>query len=408
MDEVTIQELIDSATTKLNELQLRDGSIHSYYYRAFQPVSDFYHKNSEAFYRPELMDELSYHYQELFRVGIISRKTLFWRLRGLGILKELYKTGNFEWKVFNTEKESLLSCYYEKILTGFLSSLGDICRIGIFRSIAERYFLFLSTRGHCTIERVSPADIRCFIVDMSVCRPKSMDDVITVLRKLHTYLREEELLDICFEPILFVPRARGRKVLPCFSSDEINLILKQVNTETPSGKRDYAIIQLGICTGLRAGDITNLKLTDVDWKNNEIHLIQGKTKQPLSLPLEERAGNAMIDYILNGRPKSESPNMFLRSLAPYQKFHDGVSVACVFRKYLKMASINHTSGDGKTFHGLRRTLGTEMVVQGIPVTTVSQVLGHHSPETAKQYISLDTDGLKQCALSFGTIGGCAV
>jgi site-specific recombinase XerD len=404
MNEVAIQELIESAIAKLIELQLCDGSIDSYHHLAFQPVSDFYHKKSEAFYRTELMDELSSHYLELFNGGNISRNTLRWRLRGLGIINELKKTGSFGWKIFIAKKKSLLSRYYEEILTRFLSSLGDICRIGIYKSIAERYFLCLTTHGHHTIEGVSPADIRYFIVDMFAYRPKSMDDVVTVLRKLHTYFRQEELLDIRFEPVLFVPRARDKKVLPCFSPEELNLILKQVNTETPAGKRDYAIIQLGISTGLRAGDITNLKLTDVDWKNNEIHLIQGKTKQPLSLPLEERAGNAIIDYILNGRPKSESSYMFLRSLAPYHKFQDGVSVACVFRKYLKSASISHTAGDGKTFHGLRRTLGTEMVVQGIPVTTVSQVLGHHSPETAKQYISLDTNGLKQCALSFGTIG----
>lgn len=404
MNKVTIQDLIVLAKNELNGLQLRDDYIDFYHHRAFQPISNFYHKKSEIFYRPELMDELRSHYQELFYIGAISRKTLCWRLRGLGILNEVYKTGGFVWKVFCTKKETLLSSYFEKILSEFLINLGDICRIGIYRSIAERYFLFLTTHGHCTIERVSPVDIRSFIVDMSACRPKSMDDVVTVLRKLHTYLRGEELLDIRFEPALFTPKSRGRRVLPCFSSEEINLILKQVNTETPIGKRDFAIIQLGLCTGLRAGDIVNLKLTDVNWKNSEIHVIQGKTKQPLSLPLEVRASNAIIDYILNGRPKSESSYIFLRSLAPYQKFYDGVSVACVLQRYLKRAGISHTVGDGKTFHGLRRTLGTEMVVQGIPITTVSQVLGHHSPEAAKQYVSLDINGLKQCALSFGTIG----
>ncbi|OIJ10700.1 hypothetical protein BKP37_17335 [Anaerobacillus alkalilacustris] len=404
MNKVTIQDLIVLAKEELKGLQLCDDYLDFYHHSAFQPISTFYHKKSELFYRPELMDELRSHYQKLFYLGTISQKTLCWRLRGLGILNEVYKTGGFAWKVFSTKKESLLSSYFKKILTEFLTSLGNICRIGIYRSIVERYLLFLTTHGHCTIERVSPVDIRSFIVDMSTCRPKTMDDVVTVLRKLHTYLREEELLDIRFEPVLFAPRARDRKVLPCFSSEEINLILKQVNTKTPVGKRDFAIIQLGICTGLRAGDIVNLKLTDVDWKNSEIHVIQGKTKQPLSLPLEVRAGNAIIDYILNGRPKSESPYIFLRSLAPYQKFYDGVSVACVLRRYLKRAGIIHTVGDGKTFHGLRRTLGTEMVVQGIPITTVSQVLGHHSPEAAKQYVSLDTNGLKQCALSFSTIG----
>jgi site-specific recombinase XerD len=404
MKEIAIQKLIELASARLIELQLSEGSIDSYHHRAFQPVSDFYHGRSEAFYRTVLMDELNSHYQELFFIGNISRKAFRWRIRGLEILNELYKTGSFEWKVFINRKESLLSSYYEEILTRFLSSLGDIGRIGIYRSIIERYFLFLATHGHHTIEGVLPTDIRYFIVDMFAYRPKSMDDVITVLRKFHTYFRAEGLLDIRFEPVLFVPKARDKKVLPCFSSEELNLILKQVNTETPAGKRDYAIIQLGITSGLRAGDIANLKLTDVDWKNNEIHLIQGKTKQPLSLPLEEHTGNAIIDYILNGRPKSESSYIFLRNLAPYTKFKDGVSVSCVFRKYLKSAGIVHTAGDGKTFHGLRRTLGTIMVIQGIPVTTVSQVLGHQSPETAKQYISLDTNGLKQCALSFGSIG----
>ena len=145
-------------------------------------------------------------------------------------------------------------------------------------------------------------------------------------------------------------------------------------------------------------------MADIDWRNSEIHLIQGKTKQVLSLPLDENAGNAMIDYILHGRPVSESQFMFHRRFAPYQQFHDGVSIASIFRKYLKKAGITHVTGDGKTFHGLRRTLGTEMVVQGIPVTTVSQVLGHRSVESAKQYISLDICGLKQCALSFESIG----
>lgn len=75
-----------------------------------------------------------------------------------------------------------------------------------------------------------------------------------MLRKLHTYFWAEGLLDICFELILFVPRACDKKVLPYFSPEELNLILKQVNIETLAGKRDYAIIQLGISTGLRAGD----------------------------------------------------------------------------------------------------------------------------------------------------------
>lgn len=166
MDEITIQELITLNKIKLKELQLSNDSIVSYHYSAFQPISDFYTKKNETFYRTELMDELDNHYQKLFSFGNIPRKTFRWRQRGIGILNELYDTGSFDWKVFIPPEESLLSHYYREILTGFLSSLGNISRIGIYRSITERYFLFLTKNEYPTIYEISSSDISDFIVDM--------------------------------------------------------------------------------------------------------------------------------------------------------------------------------------------------------------------------------------------------
>jgi len=405
MKEVTIQDLITSAIQQLNAFHLCDSTMDSYWSRSFKPVSDLYCQKDALYYHLTLTDELRIFYQEQFELGIISRKTLCWRMRGIGILDEIYQHGCFEWKMFTAEKKLLLSCYYEQILSEFIDVTGDIKRIGIYRSIAERYFLYLFTHSHHTLEAVSCSDIKNFMIEISASRPKSMDDVIAVLRRLHSYLRDEGLMDIYFEIVLFAPRARDKKVFPCIAVDEIRLIAEQINSKTSSGKRDHAIIQLGINTGLRAGDIASLKLMDIHWKNNEISLVQGKTQELLILPLDESVGVALIDYILNNRPQSDSPYIFLRSVAPYHQFKDGVSIACVFRKYLKKANITHFPSDGRTFHGLRRTLGTEMVIQGVPVTTVSQVLGHRTGNSAKQYISLNTDGLRQCALSFGSISG---
>ena len=55
------------------------------------------------------------------------------------------------------------------------------------------------------------------------------------------------------------------------------------------------------------------------------------------------------------------------------------------------------------FHSLRRTVGTNLVVSGVPVSTVAQILGHSDIQSTKQYISLDTSNLKQCALSLEDI-----
>lgn len=77
---------------------------------------------------------------------------------------------------------------------------------------------------------------------------------------------------------------------------------------------------------------------------------------------------------------------------------EGTSLGYVFEKYQRQAGIVRTPFDGKGFHSLRRMVATKMIVSGVPVTTISQVLGHAKIDSAKQYLSFDTEHLKQCAL----------
>jgi len=195
------QNLINSAIQQLNAFHLCDGTLDSYQSRAFKPVSDYYCQKEELYYQPELTDELKMIYYEQFNLGIISRNTFCWRMRGIEILKEMRQHGCFKRKVFNVKK-NLLPCYYEKILSGFIDIIGVIKRIAIYRSIAERYFIYLFTHSHNTLVAVSCSDIKNFMLEISASRPKSMDDVVTVLRWLHSYLRDEGLMHICPIPNL--------------------------------------------------------------------------------------------------------------------------------------------------------------------------------------------------------------
>ena len=61
---------------------------------------------------------------------------------------------------------------------------------------------------------------------------------------------------------------------------------------------------------MRAIDISNLKIRDVDWKNEFIHLIQEKTGHTLDIPLRASYGNAMMDYLLEERQESNQPSFF--------------------------------------------------------------------------------------------------
>ena len=87
--------------------------------------------------------------------------------------------------------------------------------------------------------------------------------------------------------------------------------MEGIETETPCGKRDYAMVLLAVSTGLRCCDIVALRLDEVDWRRDEIRLVQAKTATPLVLPLSALAGNAVAEWILYGRPDCDAPEVFV-------------------------------------------------------------------------------------------------
>ena len=184
----------------------------------------------------------------------------------------------------------------------------------------------------------------------------------------------------------------AHRILKPVQHTEIKAILDVIDRSTGKGKRDYAIFMLAVVLGLRAVDITELRFDEVDWINGEIRIVQSKTEKTLALPLTKDVGTALQDYILNGRPKSDEPYIFLTMKSPFTKMGSS-NPNQLFQEYKKKAGVQ-----GGTFHGLRRSLGTNMVIEGVPVTTVAQVLGHSSIEPTKQYISLDCRHLKPVAL----------
>lgn len=270
--------------------------------------------------------------------------------------------------------------------------------------IVRRFLLLLASFDINKISQIESEHVQMFLSDVSQSRSKSMDDVVGALRKFNRYLIGAGLSGLPYAGLLMAPRAREGKIYPCMPQDDLGLVIKSIDVSTAIGKRDYAILLLAASSGMRAGDIAKIKLSDIDWRKSEIHIVQGKTQAPVNLPLQRGVGTALADYILNSRPESKSPEIFLRSLAPFQGFKDGVSVASVLRRRMKAAGVSHTLGDGKTMHGIRRMLGTQMTIEGVPITTIAQILGHQNTHATKPYISLDIEGLRECALGFDSVG----
>jgi len=120
------------------------------------------------------------------------------------------------------------------------------------------------------------------------------------------------------------------KALP---QDQIELLLAGFSSRTSTERRDYAILLLLARLGLRAGEIASLKLEDIDWQAGLIS-VHGKSGHRPRLPLPEEVGRALSSYLCNGRPKTKSREVFMRSRAPVRGFMRGQAVTSIVLRAL--------------------------------------------------------------------------
>jgi len=268
------------------------------------------------------------------------------------------------------------------------------------RWAVHKYFSWLGEQDCKSIKNAGAVQLQKFLID---CSGKmtlgSVHDIKLHLSKLYAYLYNAGLSESPYSELLSFTVRRGTTMQPVLKKSEIAAMLESIDKSRADGKRAYAVMMLGVVLGLRACDIVNLKLSDIDWINGEIKILQAKTAETVVLPLTQDVGAAITDYILHARPKTNADKIFIRLCAPFVPLASAVSIGEIYRDCCKAAGLPVT----KRFHTLRRTLGTSLVTSGASVNMVAQVLGHADVESTKRYIALDSEHLKICALPFDGI-----
>ena len=366
-----------------------------------QQVIRFHEERDVEYLSNELIAEYIQTLHERRIDGRIGKRTYQSQLRQIRLLVEYNDTGKLSWK--NTQAGSTYEIppTYTAIADSYLAASEYHPNTqNDARWVTHKYFVWLSETGYDDLSNVDTKAVQQFMVYCSKSMaPSSMHDVKLHLRKLYDYLSASELSDIPYKELLSFRVNRESKIYPCVPKEELAAMFGAIDRDTKRGKRDYAILLLGAVTGLRAIDVANLKLGDINWVRGEIKLVQAKTETTVVLPLTQDVGEAVKEYILKARPKTETQNIFLRINAPHSELKSAVTISDIYNDWRRATGLSRS----RRFHSLRRTLGTLMVTSGTPVTTVAQVLGQRDVNSTKQYISLDSKHLKLCALSFDGI-----
>lgn len=346
MNSISYDELVHGFLNELKNRGYQEKTIQMY--RTPLDQIALLHRDARCpSYSQEIVDSFVARQQKRYQDGEIRKGTFsYYRLPAMR-LENYRRTGNTE--MHKPARTPPHTPYFESILdsirSGGLFSGGEHNH---FVSLANRYFTWLEQNGIRDLHEIVFDTVRDYISFNSerVCG-NTLAGLKRRLRMLHQYFVSEGFMDNDFSMLLSLPVAVEKRILPAMSHDEVYSMLGSIDRTTAQGKLEYAIILLGFVTGLRACDIARLRLSDIDWVNGEIRILQSKTGNALSLPLTEDIGSALQQYILYARPESGSDRVFLQLRAPYCEYRNGMAFSQTVERVRKRAGLP-ISG----FHGL--------------------------------------------------------
>jgi len=260
--------------------------------------------------------------------------------------------------------------------------------------------------------------VRDFLKDRFGNRPASLSqlsdrDVVHFVRRRapRLHLKRAKLLTTALRSFLQFARYRGdlqldlaaavptvanwsMSAIPrAIAPDQVRHLLARINRRTAVGRRDYAVLLVLARLGLRAGEVTQLDLDDIDWKAGTV-TVHGKGGRRVELPLPADVGAAIAAYLQDGRPAGPCRRLFLRARAPNRGFRCGAVGSIVRHAILRYSIDAPTCGT----HQFRHGLATEMLRHGASLGEIGEVLGHRHPDTTRIYAKVDLPALRTLAL----------
>lgn len=185
------------------------------------------------------------------------------------------------------------------------------------------------------------------------------------------------------------------------SADDVDRLVAVCDPATPSGSRDRAVILLLARLGLRAADVRDLRLGELDWSQGKVR-VMGKGRCETQLPLPQDAGDAILHYLSNHRPAIDDEHVFLRVYAPITPLPSSGPISKLVRRAILRAGVKAPSMGA---HVLRHSAATEMLRQGASLDVIGAVLRHRRVDTTAHYAKVDIALLRSVLQPWPDDGG---
>lgn len=295
---------------------------------------------------------------------------------------------------------------FSKVIEGYLMSLGarhlSQHTIDDYTRTLDKFTLFLGE--DLPIDQINVRDIERFLASNDKLSNKSILNQYIGLSGLWTWLVKEEIVKENIVRKITPPKPLKKEVVP-LTEQEVKAILSALNRSRVyvrqgqnvdhslgSFERNRAIILLMLDTGVRASELCDLKIEDVDNRNHRIFVRQGKGMKERYLPFSPRTGQMIWRYLATRNGAQPSDPLFVGRL---NRALTRTKLAEMFSGIGRRAGVTNVHP-----HRFRHTFAIQYLRNGGNAYTLQHMLGHSTLETVKIYLKLaqvDVDSMHRKA-----------
>ncbi|MFQ6094028.1 MAG: site-specific integrase [bacterium] len=247
------------------------------------------------------------------------------------------------------------------------------------------------------LHHLQPCDLIQYVIKQKEHHHEPvLKSMLTALRSFLKFLQMKGLCEArLIKAIPSLPAWKLSRIPNSLTKEQLRNFLASFDRKTPTGRRDYAMALCLARLGLRAKEVTQLALDDIDWRSGTVRITSSKSRRFSSLPLPEDVGKAIVSYLRNGRPLTEERHIFVcHHLHIGQPLQSDV-LRNIIRRRFKQTGMKISSGGT---HILRHTVATHMVQKGVSLKEVADFLRHRSLDTTAIYTKVNLPMLLEVAL----------
>ena len=263
--------------------------------------------------------------------------------------------------------------------------------IDSYKNDIVEYLNYLN-RESLNFKKVEYSDIRfylMFLKDEKKDNNSSINRKLSSLRGFYKFLANEGYVKSNVFSLVNGPK-KSKKLPRYFEYNELEELFNVPDTRTPLGQRDLLLLEMLYATGVRVGELVNIKVKDIDFSNKNI-LILGKGNKERFVQFGEYCEDILNEYLSDGRISlntKDSEYLFLNNNGG-ELTERGVRF--ILDKLIKQTEINKNISP----HMIRHSFATHLLNEGCDLLTVQKLLGHESIKATQIYTHVTTDRLKE-------------